>query len=218
MMSRMFKSVYYKNLADLVAYGLNDDVDHYGMDSSDMIGVSQSLLGWGTGSDSKLGNYDNIFEYKNSAWKIKDDIASFLNHLIDRYNRGIVCHFDDNDSQSDYNYVYAQWWLDFIGKIQETAPKYLKLINIYKDNESKLLDRVSTITNSINKFNDTPQEQGAYEGDTYTSNIAQGEIESASDVNTLMARIREIQDSYVNVERAWENEFDTLFLREENIR
>ena len=90
-----------------------------------------------------------------------------------------------------------------------TFDRYHRLISLYKDNESKLLNQLSSSTQT--KFNNTPQggANGDYTDDPHMSTYSR--TESAADPGDLMSRITNIQFNYINLWRDWVNEFTELF-------
>lgn len=87
--------------------------------------------------------------------------------------------------------------------INESKEVYEVLIAQLEANKTKLLNKIQSTTST--KFNDTPQEPGFFTEDQYTSNITA--TETATDANTMMARLKEIQDNLSNLYGKWAKEF-----------
>lgn len=111
----------------------------------------------------------------------------------------------------------AKFMYNFIEELVRTYPFYNKLLSIYADAETKLMDDVKATSKNLVKFNDTPQNNnasGTYEGDDYLTHFTKTEGENASPLTTKMARLKEIQDSYKNVLSDWVDEFRRLTYEE----
>ena len=89
-----------------------------------------------------------------------------------------------------------------------TKDRYLTLIDIYTNQKANLLNKVES--NSIQRYNDTPQNGGDWSDDEHTSNITR--TESSNDFTPLMDRINEIQNKLRNIQKDWEDEFKGIFI------
>lgn len=113
------------------------------------------------------------------------------------------------EDPTEPEFVGSEAYNILVGKMyswmNSTAPKYAKLIKLYKDEENNLLKAIESKV----KFNNTPQTTTTgLDGDEYTSTYTV----SSTDANTLMARLNEIRDSYDNLYRDWADEFSTKFI------
>lgn len=109
----------------------------------------------------------------------------------------------------------AKWLINFLNVLNNTYPYYSKVLKLYKDNENKLLDMVAAYSLSKTGFNDTPQNSntnGEYESEDYLTTFQKSNGKTESDLNTKMARLKEIQDDYKRVMNDWLLEFDCLVI------
>ena len=145
-------------------------------------------------------------EIRNNLWM--EFYALFYEHNIIKIEKECNSNMPTNDEIKN---KFKEWFIKFCSLIQRTSPYYETLLKVYDDNKNNLLNQVKSLTNSLNKFNDTPQiESSNIEGDNYTTNLTKSTIEVSSDINTLMSRINEIQTNYRNLFKDWINELMKL--------
>lgn len=195
-----YTEVYYFNLEEAYKINFNEDLGFYNNDFS------------------KCCLFD-----ENS--KITFDLNSNLailnklhNQVFNSYKKKYIIILEDNN-QDLIKQSFIDWLKRYNSLINQTAPKYLKMIKLYEENESKLLSKVETITSSKSRYNDTPQSSDfeEIEGTDFASNYTKNDGVASSDVNTLMARIDEIQTHLRNLYTDWKNEFNQLFIEKENV-
>jgi len=103
--------------------------------------------------------------------------------------------------------VYEDFTRRFIAQLNLTYERYSKLIELYEANKSDLLNELTTET--ISRFNDTPQDGGLYADDEYTTNVTQ----SSSKTNvSILSRLAELDDTIRNLYTDWSNEFRKVFI------
>lgn len=175
--------------------------EDYLLSNSDILTIVASM----TGFTSPL--------IENGAWK-KSEYGEVMNLVVKRFH-----NFYCVSSSSGEFPVKEQ--KNFIAKLimilEMTESRFMSILGAYNEAKDKLLGPVKNITKSKNRFNDTPQNNGSYEEDPYTTNISFVDSESDFDSDTIMGRIREIEGNYNNVLLDWSNEFDSLFIEEDNI-
>ena len=96
-----------------------------------------------------------------------------------------------------------------------TYPKYKKLLDLYEAQETKLMDKLTTNTSGKTRFNDMPQSPiatGDIDGDDHLTNLTKDDNESATDPETPMMRLAEIQANYKNIYNDWCDEFAKTFI------
>lgn len=96
--------------------------------------------------------------------------------------------------------------------INESKEVYEVLISQLEANKTKLLNQIKSTSST--KFNDTPQEPGFFTEDQYTSNITA--TETTTEANTMMARLKEIQDDLKSLYGKWANEFSRFIIYSAN--
>lgn len=174
--------------------------------------------GWGTDGIEKACT--NLFEYdsSSSSWNSKEFINEFFVHLIMRFYSYFVYFVEgENPTVAEVFAANKEWLLKFFHMLDITAPKYTNILKIYKDNKSKLMDKLENGSKVVNRFNDTPQDGGTFDDDEHTTSITETDSSASTDVATVMARIKEIQDSYDNIMLLWSNEFIRLFIKKEQV-
>lgn len=119
------------------------------------------------------------------------------------------------------------WVYKLLNMFSMTYDKYATIINLYETKKTNLMDKIKSTTkleidtNHKSKLNDTPQNAGNFEAESYTSEFRQEtaddehETSYETDADTIMARIKEIDDSYRKVMYEWINEFEQLFYEKE---
>lgn len=161
----------------------------------------------------------NLFTESGGSYSANAGINDFLLHLIMRYGKYYVYHIDTAEPTAvEESSANKDWLTLFFHMLDVTAPKYTKILSIYKDNENKLMDKLTNASQTVNRFNDTPQDGGLFDDDSHTTSVNQIDSSAETDVATVMARLKEIQDSYENVLLLWSNEFYRLFIKEEQLR
>ena len=220
---RQFNKKLYFTFFDLLNYDGNQSL--YFFNGYDLADLCAEAFGWDTAvsGDSMFANYPNVFEKisSNTIWSNRSDIIDILGKIYNRHANNYIFSLDEDCTGDDIVSCMCQFLVRFIDTMEFCGGKYMKLIKIYKDEESNLMSQLSATTTSVSKFNDTPQipagSGAVLEDDPYVTNINQAEVHSSSDPNTIMARINEIQSSYRNIELMWIREIDKLFLMEDNL-
>ena len=175
--------------------------EDWALNNSDILFIVSSM----TGFTSPL--------ISEGEW-IEEEFGQVLDLVIKRFHSFFCLSSDSNEFPVDKQ-------KNFIAKLimilEMTQNRYMSILASYEEAKDKLLGPVVNKTNSKNRFNDTPQNSGTYEDDPFTTNISFVDSETESDVDTIMGRIREIEGNYNNVLLNWSNEFDSLFIEEDNI-
>ena len=178
-----------------------DSKEDYILSSSDILSIVATM----TGFASPL--------IENGAWK-KTEYQSVMDLVVKRF----YMFYCVSSSSGEFPVKEQK---NFIAKmimlLEMTESRYMAILNSYDEAKTKLLGPVKNKTTSKNRFNDTPQNNGTYEEDSYTTNISLVNSETEFDSDTIMGRIREIEGNYNNVLLNWSNEFDALFIEEDNI-
>ena len=96
----------------------------------------------------------------------------------------------------------------FYAWLNQTYPKYKKLISLYESQENDLLKQLESSSKTL--FNDTPQAGGDFTTDPYITNATQ--VKTSTDTATPMARLKEVQDNIVNYYKEWADEFEKFII------
>lgn len=102
-------------------------------------------------------------------------------------------------------------WSQFVGMFNLTAPRYIPLLESYKANESSPIAKIKSSTTGVNRFNDTPQDDGDFANDEHTTNISQNNVEVETDSGSVASRLDELYKNWRSILRDWTNEFRCLF-------
>lgn len=168
------------------------------------------------------------FDEESDEYVLKDYVRQMLNEFYIRY-----CDYFAAADESETDTPEEQTMLDFYAKLfnvlNVTYPKYAPIIKALTDNENKLMDALSrdyedsggsdgTVTQ---RFNDTPQDGGAYEDDNHTTNINESVSNATSslthnetyDNKYVLEKLNYIRDNLSNIYTEWENKVATILWR-----
>ena len=143
----------------------------------------------------------------NAAW-----INSFSNyidicwqeHIWPKFYDKAICYTDDDEiADDDSEKVFSNFIGPIIAWMTSSDTKFSLLISNQEANKTKLLDQIKS--SSVNRFNDTPQNQGQFEDNEHNTNVTK--TENATDGATLLARLNEIEDNLKRLYENWSNEF-----------
>ena len=143
----------------------------------------------------------------NIAW-----INSFSNyidicwqeHIWPKFYDKAICYTDDDTiADDDSEKVFSNFIGPIIAWMTSSDTKFSLLISNQEANKTKLLDQIKS--SSVNRFNDTPQNQGTFEDNEHNTNVTK--TENATDGATLLARLNEIEDNLKRLYENWSNEF-----------
>lgn len=192
---------YYWNLKEILARNKED----YQVNSEDLRTLLVSLIQAGF----QTSVLNNEYEWTN------DNYPEVLNLVIRRH---ITDYCVVSDSESYPGTSAKNFLAKLIYVLEMTTPRYTTLLNSYEESRENLLNPVIIKTTGINRFNDTPQNEGDFANDSHTTNLTEIENKTENDADTAMGRIREIEENYKNLLLIWSREFESLFLSEENIQ
>ena len=98
-----------------------------------------------------------------------------------------------------------------------TMPKYIPLLYEYEHNYQNALKKLESETESLSRFNDTPQneqDEVDYNTPEYASNMGKSMSVAKVDSGSVTAKLKEMQDNFKSVLLSWTNEFDAIFIDE----
>lgn len=99
-------------------------------------------------------------------------------------------------------------WLDKMKYIYETTQdRYKTIIKTYEEHKNELVNDMET--NSINKFNNTPQDAGDFTGNGFTSTV--NTSNTKVQVNDNISKINKLYTLLRNTYNNWVEEFRPLF-------
>ena len=196
-----------QNLNPPLDIGLYDDLSYrlitY-LSNEAMNGLNTDAIKFGEFTDDVFSYFDYVDEM----------IRDFYNRYYE-YNAMAL-----NEYESEIT-TAMRFFIKFVNAINATYPIYSKLIKLYKDNENKLLnllernytDEGGTTGNSLNRFNDTPQEGGDFKDENHTTNVNQIDSSTTSGLehkeeysnDYLINRLNDVNDKLRNLFLEWEN-------------
>ena len=165
-------------------------------------------------SSSVIASLSEIGTLSGGTLTYASHIASLLDNLY-RLHEENYCVFVDLETSATSE--SKRFIVKLLTLINQTAPRYKKLLTLYASEESKLLDGLTTESDGFVKFNDTPQGSGDFSDDTHATNITKTNSTTTTDVKTPMEKLKEIQDSYSDLLARWSEECSVLFLEEGNL-
>ena len=148
----------------------------------------------------QLVNQINISEFKYPV-----ACSEFLGYIAVYTWNNYYCYYDDvEDMQAEL----SQTLLRITAYLMKTEKRYGKIIELYKENEAKLMDKLSVVSST--KFNDTPQDGGNFTDDDHVTNAT--ETKTESDPNTIIGRLNEVKNKYRDLYTEWLNDFIRTFI------
>lgn len=137
------------------------------------------------------------------------------NRHFDEYMYSMDMEWDEDLSLTTSHFPYAM--KDLINVLNLTAPKYIPLFRAFSDKSSDPIAKVESITTGSARYNDTPQDEGDFANDEHTTNITQTSSSQQVDAGSIMTRLAELYRDFKSIILEWSNEFDKIFLREEQL-
>ena len=134
-----------------------------------------------------------------------EQVAKFLQYVAESTWNNYYCYYD---SEEEKNIEMSKMLLRITSYINKTENKYGLLINLYKENENKLMDKLATISST--KVSDMCRDGGDFTTDNYVSNAS--ETKTESDTNTIINRLNEIRSKYRDLYNDWLNDFIKKFV------
>lgn len=135
------------------------------------------------------------------------------NYFFPKYYRAAVPPYFLEGQSVDWYEIYFNFFAKFSDRTLATFPKYVRLIKLYEAKEAELMNRLESETESLSKFNDTPQEEGDYSTDAHTTTATKATTKTATDYETPMKRLKEIRDNLEDLYNAWAEDYANLFVR-----
>lgn len=136
-------------------------------------------------------------------------------YLFPKYWELYLFPYAKDETEAEKERVYKTFFNRFAQLCVATFNKYLPIIKAYKEKEGELMDKLASESDTISRFNDTPQAGGDFADEDHTTNATTAHSETKSDYETPINRLREIRDKYENLYNAWALDFDILFTKGE---
>ena len=119
------------------------------------------------------------------------------------FNLNICMTDDDTIADNNAEKVFCDKVGAIIAWMRSSDDKFTLLIKNQVANRDKLLNQIKS--SSTNRFNDTPQNSGAFGDETHNTTVTT--IENSTDGSTLLSRLNEIEDNLKRLYENWSNEF-----------
>ena len=201
-----YEDRYYWTFGEILKAG--SDIEDFNLGQAQVLNVITYML-------SEYGYTTSVV--KEVEGSIVWDNANY-GKVIDLVVKRFIDHYCFYTTGSEFSVDKQK---NFIAKmitiLEMTSPRYLKLLEVYASADAELLSPVEITSEGLTRFNDTPQDEGDFANDEHTTNLTQDSRTTTNDLDTKMGRIREIESNYNNLLLNWSNEFDSLFIEEENI-
>ena len=164
--------------------------------------------------------------FESGTFAYNDYVEEMLNDFYNRFYNYFAIGINENSELAE---AVENFLFKFLNVLNVTYPKYAPIIKALTNNENKLMDALSrdyedsggsdgTVTQ---RFNDTPQDGGAYEDDNHTTNINESVSNATSslthtetyDNKYVLEKINYIRDNLSNIYTEWENKVATILWR-----
>ena len=102
-----------------------------------------------------------------------------------------------------------------INCLQLTMPKYIPILFQYVEKYEVPLDKIESISEAFNRFNDTPQneqDEVDFNTDDYATTMGRSKAVTKADTGSLVERIRALQEAWKSTILEWANEFNDDFI------
>ena len=141
-------------------------------------------------------------DWTNSFSKYID--ICWQKHIWPKFYDKAICYTDDDTiADDDSEKVFSNFIGPIISWMTNTDDKFSLLIKNQEDNRANLLKAIKS--SSVSRFNDTPQNDGAYDDNSHNTNTTK--VENETDSATLLARLNEVEDNLKRLYENWSNEF-----------
>ena len=150
---------------------------------------------------------------------INDIVNALMGIVYNRHAYDFIVYKDmDVDADEEVTLESALEMLNkLINVLNNTLPRYIPLLQQNEYASTDPIAPVSSVSKSKTRFNDTPQDGGLYADDNHTTNVSETENETSVDSSSLMERLDQLFKNFRSIILEWSNEFNMLFLKEEQI-
>lgn len=163
--------------------------------------------------------YPELCETIEENTYIKQPIYDIFMLIQKRFSEHYVFSTEENNAQKALAEMW-KWLPKLFNVIEYTYKKYSKIIELYNSNYNDLMKQLESTTESGSRFNDTPQSAEvdlSFEENQFTTNLTKAKQVTHTDSNTPIVKIEEIWQNYRKVILEWLNEFESLFVEENNV-
>lgn len=182
---------------------------------------------WFTNLLTEEGRVLNLIGFKANSevipvTTINNYIDDLINIVFNRHSddyiaeiKHYLCEYEDEDvdlSNASYNALNK-----LINVINLTAPRYIPILVSYLDNYEEPIKMLESISESLTRYNDTPQndqDDVDYNTPSYATNMGKNKNVSKIDSGSVIERLKSLTESFRSVILDWSNEFNQLFLND----
>ena len=103
---------------------------------------------------------------------------------------------------------------EFFGMLEEKSERFAPLLNHYREQYDYLLKQLETSTDTIDRYNDTPQvpDDGTLDEDPYVTNLRKGKASTLTDAGSIPSQLEECYRYLHNILEDWSRELDRFFI------
>lgn len=213
-----FEKEYWWKFANVLSY----IHDHAILLELDFINEDRDVGEWGSEWFKELleNQYPFAVQYDSEDnMLLKQEIYDLFRLLQKRFSQHYV--FATRAESADEAQSEAQKWTKKMLNVAEyTYKKYSKIIELYNSNYNDLMKQLESTSETGSRFNDTPQSAEvnlSFEENQFTTNLTKIKNVTRTDSNTPIVKIEEIWQNYRKVILEWLNEFESLFVEENNL-
>ena len=162
-------------------------------------------------SDADLAIPDSLSVFGDAFSDVSDMLNLLIWNIYNRHSEDYIYSKEGDLDVSDFPKAVN----GILNVIDNTIDKYAPMVLQVANKASDLLEPVKQVQDGDIKFNDTPQNAGVGETDDYTSTYTKNHSEGSVDVGSTIERLSEMFGKYKSIMLLWSNEFNILFLKEE---
>lgn len=149
---------------------------------------------------------------------LNEIINALMGIVYNRHSEDFIAWVEETDDENeDMNIAMYKALSKLINVIDLTIPKYVPILQQNEIYSTNPVAPAESESSGETRFNDTPQNIGEYGDEDHTTNISNSKSESVVDTGSIMERLSALFKDFKSIILEWSNEFNTLFLKEEQI-
>ena len=138
-----------------------------------------------------------------------ENMTLFNQYILPKYWNNYIAVSDDYTTMQNNLFKFFG---QFIAWLLSSSEKYTPIINAFQTKKTLLLAQIAQNSDTLMKFNDTPQGSGDFSDDSHATNVTGTSSTSSSDMETPIKRLAEINDTWHNIYEDWAKEFGRKFI------
>ena len=146
-------------------------------------------------------------------------VNALMGVVYNRHAYDFICSKDvgiNEDAEIDGE-VFIKAFTPLINVINNTLPRYVPLLQQNEIYSTAPIAPIGSKTTGRTRFNDTPQDEGEYNDEEHATNVSKSTTETEVDSGSIVSRLDELFKNFRSIILEWSNEFNILFLKEEQI-